>query len=83
MVIAYLPGFRRCPTPPGMGGSVGDPEEARKAYERYQAFLEKANDRQSGSTMLLKPSGHYLLERDGRGGVIAPSCPSSGQTWVR
>ncbi len=39
----------------------GTPEEARKAYERYQAFLEKANDRQSGSTMLLKPSGHYLL----------------------
>jgi hypothetical protein len=37
------------------------PGEARKAYDRYQAFLDKAADRQSASTMLLRPSGTYLL----------------------
>jgi hypothetical protein len=37
------------------------PDEARKAYDRYQGFLEKATDRQSASTMVLKPSGRYLL----------------------
>jgi len=37
------------------------PEEARKAYDRYQAYLDKATDRESGSTMLLRPTGRYLL----------------------
>ncbi len=38
-----------------------NPDDARKAYDRYQSFIDKASDTRSGSTMLFRPEGRYLL----------------------
>jgi hypothetical protein len=37
------------------------PDDARKACERYQAFLDQAKDPLSESTLLMKPTGQFLL----------------------